>query len=116
MTTADRIKQIREERDLTQTDLAKMCGYKDKSTICKIEASGDKISSRIINRVAKALNVTVVYLMGFEDEVEEEIISNSSFNAKIMMIMNMLTPEAKKKLMSYAQFLYDTERKADSKS
>lgn len=115
MTTADRIKQIRTERDMTQTDLAKLCGYKDKSAICKIESSGDQISSKLISKIAKALNVSVVYLMGFEDEVVGKIKETSSYSSKLIMITGMLSEDSKEKLMSYAQFLLDSESTKNNK-
>ena len=70
MTVADRIKEKREELSLTQLDLAKRCGYTDKSSITKIEKSGNDITLKKIKRVAEALGVTASYLMGWEDEKE----------------------------------------------
>lgn len=70
MTVADRIKQRREELGLTQEDLTLMIGRKDKTTISKIERSGDKVSLKNLEKIAKALRTTVTYLMGFEDEVK----------------------------------------------
>lgn len=94
MTVADRIKQKREEQGLTQEDLAIAIGRKEKSTITKIEAAGDKVSLKNLEKIAKALHTTVTYLMGFEDEVKSvdrkiatdynAVLSNSTNTRKIV--------------------------------
>lgn len=76
MTIADRIKQKREEKHLSQEDLAKICGYADKTSISKIENSGDNVTLKKIKRIADALGVTHRYLMGWEDESEESELLN----------------------------------------
>lgn len=77
MTVADRIKLKREELKLSQEELAIRIGNKDKSTISKIEKSGNDITMKNIQRISKALGVTSQYLMGWEEtetimEVEEK--------------------------------------------
>jgi len=79
MTVADRIRLKREELNLSQDELAKRLGNKDKSTICKIEKSGDNITMRNIKRIADALGVSSQYLLGWEEksqELKKEIIKN----------------------------------------
>lgn len=71
MTVADRIRLKREELNISQEELAKMIGNKDKSTISKIEKSGDKITMKNIKRIADALGVSSQYLLGWEDELSE---------------------------------------------
>lgn len=66
MTVADRIKARREELNMTQEELALSLGLKGKSSVCKIESSGDNISTKSIKKYAKALNVSIAYLMGWE--------------------------------------------------
>lgn len=67
MTIADRIRNTREEQGLTQTDLAKRMGYSTKTTISRIESSGDNVSRKTIERVAEALHVKPRHLMGWDD-------------------------------------------------
>ena len=57
-TIAYRIKTIRTYKNLTQEDLAELAGYNDKSSISKIENSGNDISLKKVNRIAKALGVS----------------------------------------------------------
>lgn len=72
MTVADRIRLKREELNLSQEELAKKIGNKDKSTISKIEKSGNDITMKNIQRIADALGVTSQYLLGWEDVPEFE--------------------------------------------
>lgn len=75
MTVADRIKAMREERQLTQLELAQRMGYKTKSAVCKIEASANNITLKIVSKAAAALGVSESYLMGWndpEDPIEVE--------------------------------------------
>ena len=67
MTVADRIKERRIELKLSQTELAKRMGYSDKTSISKIEASGNSITLKKVEKVANALGVSAAYLMGWED-------------------------------------------------
>lgn len=66
-----RIKMLREQQGLSQEDLAQKLGYKDRSTIAKIEKGINDITQSKIVAFAKALNTTPAYLMGWEDEKKD---------------------------------------------
>lgn len=68
MRFCDRIRLRREELNLSQEELAKRMGYKSRSTINKIELGINDVSQSKIIAFAKALNTTVGYLMGDEDD------------------------------------------------
>lgn len=72
MTVADRIRDKRNEKGLSQLDLAKLIGTKDRSTISQIENSGDNVTMKNIIRIAEALDVTPHYLLGWESEQDME--------------------------------------------
>lgn len=76
MTVADRIRDKRNELGISQSELARRIGTKDRSTISQIENSGDNITMKNIIRIAEALNVTPHYLMGWDDEKKESPNSN----------------------------------------
>lgn len=61
-----RIKACRERIGLTQEELAKKIGYKDKSTISKIESGERDIPQSKIKAFADALGTSPGYLMGWE--------------------------------------------------
>lgn len=64
-----KVKERREELGLSQDEVATRMGYKSRSSVNKIEA-GRPVSQKIIKKLAKALNVSEPYLMGFEDTPE----------------------------------------------
>lgn len=72
MNIGERIKQRRIEMNLTQDELAKKVGYKSRSSINKIELSRDLPLTKVA-KVAKVLDCTPAYLMGWESENLEEI-------------------------------------------
>lgn len=53
---------------MSQEELARKLGYKDRSTIAKIEAGVNDLTQSKISAVADALQTTTAYLMGWEDE------------------------------------------------
>lgn len=67
-----RIKSRRLELGLTQEELANRLGLRSKSTICKVERGEDNLTSPIVKKYAKALEVSPAYLMGWQDAVDEE--------------------------------------------
>lgn len=54
-----RIRQLREQLGMTQSELAKACGRRSKSTVCHWESGTKAISSDLLPTLAHALGVTV---------------------------------------------------------
>lgn len=71
MTTADRIRNRRIELKLTQLEVAQRIGLTSKAAMCKIEKQGDDVTLKNVEKIAKALNCTPAYLMGWTDKPEE---------------------------------------------
>ena len=69
-TLYDRIKSRRTELCLTVEELAHKMGYKDKSSISKIENGKADIPQSKIAAFADALQTTPAYLMGWEEQPE----------------------------------------------
>lgn len=65
-----KIKSLREDKKLSQAELAALVGYKDKTAIAKVEAGKVDLPQSKISAFAKALNTTTSYL--FSDEIDEE--------------------------------------------
>ena len=86
MTVADRIKYRRESLGISQEELAKRIGLKDKSSITKIEKAGDKISLKHIEKISQALDVSVQFLMGWDKE--EKINENNTLEKAAADIRN----------------------------
>lgn len=74
MTTADRIKNRRMELGLTQEDLAKKMNLSDRSSVTRIEKSGNNVSFKQICKVADSLDCTVAYLMGMTNDPHQSAI------------------------------------------
>lgn len=68
MNIGERIKIRREELDMSQDTLAKAVGYKSRSTINKIELGVNELKQKKILEIARALDVSPAYLMGWEKE------------------------------------------------
>lgn len=66
-TLYDRIRRLRQESGMTQTDLAKALGYVDKSIISKIESGKIDITAKKIMELASVLCTTPRYLMDGDD-------------------------------------------------
>ena len=71
METHENIKYFRELRGFSQSQLAKMVGYNDRSSIAKVEAGLVDLSQSRIAAFAAALSVTPARLMGIGDPVVE---------------------------------------------
>lgn len=67
MTVGERIKKARIKKGYSQTELAELLGYKSRSSINKIEKEGRDIPRSSIVKLAKLLDVTPAYLMGWEE-------------------------------------------------
>lgn len=72
----DRIKQRREELGMSQEELALKVGYTGRSAINKIEVGRTDVRRAKIKPIANALNVSVSYLMGWEEENNNDAIAD----------------------------------------
>ena len=62
------IKKRRLELGMTQSELARLSGYENRSSIARIERGDHDLPQSKIEDIARALRVTPSYLMGWEDE------------------------------------------------
>lgn len=67
-----RIKELRIKRSMSQTKLAELAGYKDKSAIAHIEAGRRDISQSKLIAIAEALNTTPSYLMDGDENYYDD--------------------------------------------
>lgn len=71
MTIGERIKHLRTSLGMTQDELAKLIGYKSRSSIQKIESGERDITQSTIVAFAKALKTTPGELMGWGRELSD---------------------------------------------
>lgn len=84
-----KIKGLREYKHLSQTQLALLVGYKDKTAIAKVEAGKVDLPQSKILAFSKALDVTPTDLL--DDKIEEiEIQSTINSSSKILQYYNKL--------------------------
>lgn len=72
MSIGERIKTRREELGMSQEDLAHKLGYKNRSSINKIELDKQNLRQTKIKAIADALDTTPAYIMGWENVSPDE--------------------------------------------
>lgn len=85
MTIGERIKERRIELKLTQRELATKMGYSHHSTLARIEAGKVDVSQTRIVQFSKALDVSIAYLMGWEEKKAKEIQKNNDAISSIVV-------------------------------
>lgn len=68
MSFGERVRKKRLEKGLTQAELATKLGYKDRSSVARIENGERDVPRPTIIALADALDTTPAYLMGWEDD------------------------------------------------
>lgn len=81
-----KIRTLREERGMTQEELAKKVGYKSRVSINKIELQRDIPIKKLVP-IANALGVSPEYLMGWE-ETKPYITTVPKYDSAIMLLIN----------------------------
>ena len=89
MTIGKRIKDLRTSLGMTQDELAKLTGYKSRSSIQKIESGERDITQSTIAAFAKALKVTPSVIMGWEENNENNTAPDYSNMKGIMPLPEM---------------------------
>jgi len=69
---AERLRQERERRGLTQRELAQMCGF-DTSQMSRYESSSREPSAPALAKISEVLNLSVDYLMGLSDDPHGQV-------------------------------------------
>ena len=81
-----RIKQIRTQRGLTQSELAKRIN-KSKSAVCGYESEAQVPPLDVLVSIASVLNVSLDYLVGFEMEEPVSLTNLSSQQKKLIHLL-----------------------------
>lgn len=110
MTVGDRIKETRIKKDISQTDLADKCGI-SKQTLYKYENNiVTNIPLTTITTIAKALNVSEAYIMGWispEDAGNKDLaLSNMSERLKdYALLLSQMPSEQQEHIISLIDML-----------
>lgn len=121
----ERIKALREQRGLSQEALALQVGYRDRSSIAKVEAGKVDLSQSKITAFAAALDVTPAELLGW-DEAQTKLQSAGMTLADTAQEMGLplealksalhskTHADAAEKIIAVAKALADTGTDADT--
>lgn len=118
MLIGDRIAIRRKQLGLTQDELAARMGYKSKAAISKIETNVNDIAQSTVIKFAKALDTSVAYLMGWEEEVKtaDPLRASAPAPREIDPIYDALNASGQKELCRYGRYLgTQDEYKSDGK-
>ena len=95
MTMYERIKLLREEKGMSQEELAIAVGYQGRSAISKVENGERDISQSMIEKYASALDVSPAFLM-YGEQSEPSKKKLSPLDEEFAASFSKLTDEEKK--------------------
>ncbi|MDB1979125.1 S24 family peptidase [[Clostridium] symbiosum] len=101
------IKKRREKLGMSQEELAQKVGYKSRSSINKIEVDGRGLPQSKIAAIAKALDTTPAYLMGWDNNIAPII--NGTKHKKSGVTINVLGRVAAGTPIEAVEDIIDTE-------
>lgn len=107
MTTGERIKSLREQLGYSQAQLAKLLGYRSRSTINKIELGINDISQSKIKAFADVLNTTPAFLLGIDANNKAPILSEQ--DKRLVDMFDKLDEASKDHMLKFMQALLDSQ-------
>lgn len=110
MEIGERIKSRRLELEWSQRELARRMGYKDNTTLTKIERGLVDISQSRVVQFSEVLGVSIAYLMGWEEEEKNndliaEAVIKMRTDSTFMSVVENLYKLDKDKLETINQML-----------
>lgn len=103
-TIGARIRKSREDLHLTQRELAAKAGYKSHTTLARIENGEVDLPQSRLKKFAEILGVSISYLMGWDDDQDEDLASNKKrWATEVGMIE--FTDSEMDALIDYANFI-----------
>lgn len=109
------IKKLREEKRMSQAELANLMGYTHRSSITKIEKGEVDLPLSKVKQFAKVFCVEPGDLMGWEENLTEEnadlipdILSDAILTEHVKKLM-LLNPDHKNTIYDNIDYLYEKE-------
>lgn len=110
MSIGDRVKKLRNQKGLTQSELANLLGYKSKSSVAHIE-NGRDIPRSMVVKLADVLDSTPAFLMGWTDTpIPEEKPPSSDVREQLETICDTMPEDMQKELLKYAKYLHTMQQ------
>lgn len=94
-TIGKRIRELRENKNMTQTELSEALGMKTYTTVSKWESDDNFPKGKDLKRLAELFNVSSDYLLG---------LNKSEKSRDIAAIYNQLDPPRKTKVYNFAEY------------
>lgn len=94
-TIGKRIRELRENKNMTQTELSEALGMKTYTTVSKWESDDNFPKGKDLKRLAELFNVSSDYLLG---------LNKSEKSKDITVIYNQLDPPRKTKVYNFAEY------------
>lgn len=98
----DRIRKLRESRNMTQTELSEILGMKTYTTVSKWEKNENFPKGKDLKKLAEIFNVTSDYLLGLSDTKLGKITTQND-HPEILTIYNQLEEPKQEKVLDYAK-------------
>lgn len=98
----DRIRKLRESRNMTQTELSEILGMKTYTTVSKWEKNENFPKGKDLKKLAEIFNVTSDYLLGLSDTKLGKITTQNE-HPEILTIYNQLEKPKQEKVLDYAK-------------
>lgn len=104
-----RLKFYREKANLSQDELARACGYSDRSSITKIEKGERDLSIDKLKPICIALGVSPMVF--FEDKYVE----NSIHESNLLSLFRKLSERGKEDVLNFTEYQLQREIDAEKK-
>lgn len=113
-TIGDKILERRTALNMSQDELAQKVGYKDRSSIAKIESGERDIRQKKLIEFAKALDTTPQWLMGYEEKTNISAVYKK--NIRMVPVFESVSAGfgayADDQILDYCPFIISSEKEA----
>ncbi|HER6148902.1 TPA: helix-turn-helix transcriptional regulator [Streptococcus pyogenes] len=109
----DRIRKLREGRNMTQTELSEILGMKTYTTVSKWEKNENFPKGKDLKKLAEIFNVTSDYLLGLTDSKLGKITIQNE-QPEIVSIYNQLEQPRQEKVLNFANEQLEKQNKTVS--
>ena len=99
MHIGEKIKNRRLEIGMSQRELARKMGYSDNSTLNRIEKGTVDVSQAKVVQFAKILNVSIAYLMDWEEDKQITTDKDLTDGEKLLLELFHKVPDEKKEML-----------------
>ena len=108
----DRVRKLREGRNMTQTELSEILGMKTYTTVSKWEKNENFPKGKDLKKLAEIFNVTSDYLLGLTDDKLKKITTQNE-KTEIISIYDQLEEPRQEKVLNYAKEQLDEQENSN---